>query len=69
MPEKTFFGSRFMVTEKLIFRHVNSRLHVGNLKIQDRYPLNSNQGYPSQETAKGGVTGLQSGNLMGKEQT
>ena len=39
MPEKTFLGSRFAVAEKLIFRHVNSRLHVGNLKIQDRYPL------------------------------
>ena len=39
MPEKEFFGSRFAVTEKLIFRHVNYGLHVGNLKIQDRYPL------------------------------
>ena len=31
---------RFAVAEKLIFRHVNSRLHVGNLRIQDRYPPN-----------------------------
>ena len=37
---KPFFGSRFVVAEKLIFRHVHSRLHVGNLKIQDRNPLN-----------------------------
>ena len=30
MPEKK---SRFAIAEKLIFRHVNFRLHVGNLKI------------------------------------
>ena len=35
------FCSHFAVAEKLIFWHVNSRLHdiVVNLKIQDRYPL------------------------------
>ena len=25
--------------EKRFFMHVNSPLHVGNLKIKDRYPL------------------------------
>ena len=30
---------RYAVAGKLIFRQVNYRLHVGNLKIQDRYPL------------------------------
>ena len=28
-----------MVAEKLDFKHVNSQLCVGNLNIQDRYPL------------------------------